>query len=128
MILFDPGFKHNNFISHEIPSRLGIHDFEIGEKVKADGAFKEQEVSAGTLLGKLRLHILGYVDKEDFYIAPLKHKDVILGAPGFDCKSASMKFPERQVHFTYRGKEMVLKVDALGSPNLLANTIISLIK
>ncbi|MCO5606343.1 hypothetical protein L7F22_060531 [Adiantum nelumboides] len=60
------------------------------------------------LIGKLRLHIQGYVDKEDFVISPLKHEDVILGAPWFDHLAASIKFPERKISFKFREKDMYI--------------------
>ena len=53
----------------------------MGEVVKVDGAFKGQEVSITPLIGKLRFHVQSYLDKEDFFISPLKHEDVIIGAP-----------------------------------------------
>ena len=51
-ILFDPGSTHN-FISHDLALKLGIHDFETGDVIQADGAFKGQEVSVTPLIGKL---------------------------------------------------------------------------
>ena len=33
-----------NFIFTKLTTKLGVHDFEMGEVVKANGAFKEQEV------------------------------------------------------------------------------------
>ena len=114
LILFDPGSTHN-FISTHLANKLGICDFEMGKVIKADGAFQGQEVSVTPLIGKLRLHIQSYVDKEDFFISPLKHKDVILGAPWFDHLSVTMKFPERQILFTYRGKDVMLDVKGVGS-------------
>ncbi|MCO5580854.1 hypothetical protein L7F22_034727 [Adiantum nelumboides] len=95
-ILSDPGSTHN-FISHELAANLGIQEFEMGDAMKADGAFIGQDASVTPLIGKLRLHIQGYVDKEDFFISPLKHEDVILGAPWFDRLPASIKFPERSI-------------------------------
>ena len=57
----------------------------------------------------------GYVDKEDFYISPHNHEDVILGAPWFDCVKATMKLPEqREVLFTIRGKAYALKCNEVG--------------
>ncbi|MCO5604259.1 hypothetical protein L7F22_058422 [Adiantum nelumboides] len=114
LILFDPGSTHN-FISVELATKLGIHDFEMGNVMNVDGAFKGQEVSVTPLIGKLRLHVQGYVDKEDFFISPLKHEDVILGAPWFNCMAANMKFLERKVLFSYRGKEITLDVNSAGS-------------
>ncbi|MCO5601661.1 hypothetical protein L7F22_055784 [Adiantum nelumboides] len=93
-ILFDPGSTHN-FISLELATKLGVQDFEMGDAMKADGAFINQKVSVTPLIGMLRLHIQGYVDKEDFFISPLKHGDVILGAPWFDRLAASIKFIEK---------------------------------
>ena len=54
------------------------------------------------------------MDKEDFFISPLKHEDVIIVAPWFDYMAATMKFPERKVLFTYRGKDMSLDVNIVG--------------
>ena len=39
LILFDLGSTHF-FISTKLAIKLGVHDFEIGEVVKVDGAFK----------------------------------------------------------------------------------------
>ena len=105
-----------------LATKLGIHDFEMGEVVKADGAFKGQEVSVTPLIGKLRLHIQSYVDKEDFFISPLKHEDVIIGAPWFDRVGATMKFPERKVLFSYRGKDVAIDVNSAGNTIPLVDT------
>ncbi|MCO5573768.1 hypothetical protein L7F22_027542 [Adiantum nelumboides] len=104
-ILFDPGSTHN-FISHELAAKLGIKEFEMGDAMKADGAFIGQDASVTPLIGRLRLHIQGFVDKEDFLISPLKHEDVISGAPWFDRMAASIKFPERRISFKFREKNM----------------------
>ena len=93
LILFDPQSTHN-FISHELALKLGIHEFEMGDVILAHGAFKGKEVSNTPLRRKLGLHIKAYVDKEHFYIPPLKHKDVILGVPWFDGMHAHIKFPK----------------------------------
>ena len=129
LILFDPGSTHN-FISTHLANKLGICDFEMGKVIKADGAFQGQEVLVTPLIGKLRLHIQSYVDKEDFFISPLKHEDVILGAPWFDHLLATMKFPERQILFTYRGKDVMLDVKGTGStiPLLKALALTKIIK
>ena len=60
-----------------------MQDFEMGGVIPAYGAFKGQEVPVTPSIGKLRFHVQNYVDKEDFFISPLKHEDVILGAPWF---------------------------------------------
>ncbi|MCO5609381.1 hypothetical protein L7F22_063607 [Adiantum nelumboides] len=112
-ILFDPGSTHN-FISHELAAKLGIQEFEMGDAMKADGAFIGQDASVTPLIGKLRLHIQGYVDKEDFFISPLKHEDVILGAPWFDRLAASIKFLERRISFKFREKNMYIDAQESG--------------
>ncbi|MCO5564040.1 hypothetical protein L7F22_017695 [Adiantum nelumboides] len=119
-ILFDPGSTHN-FISLELATKLGVQDFEMGDAMKADGAFINQEVSVTPLIGKLRLHIQGYVDKEDFFISPLKHEDVILGAPWFDRLAVSIKFPKRKISFKFREKDMYINSQESGSSIPLVN-------
>ncbi|MCO5568294.1 hypothetical protein L7F22_021993 [Adiantum nelumboides] len=119
-ILFDPGSTHN-FISLELATKLGVQDFEMGDAMKAYEAFINQEVSVTPLIGKLRLHIQGYVDKEDFFISPLKHEDVILGAPWFDRLAASIKFPERKISFKFREKDMYINAQESGSSIPLVN-------
>ncbi|MCO5568483.1 hypothetical protein L7F22_022182 [Adiantum nelumboides] len=120
-ILFDPGSTHN-FISHELATKLGIQDFEMGDAMKANGAFVGQDASVTPLIGKLRLHIQGYVDKEDFFISPLKHEDVILGAPWFDRLAASIKFPERRISFKFREKNMYIDAQESGNTIPLVHT------
>ncbi|MCO5604293.1 hypothetical protein L7F22_058458 [Adiantum nelumboides] len=61
--------------------------------VSAPPDWKGQEVLVTLVIGKLRLHVQGYVDKEDFFISPLKHEDVILEAPWFDVNSAGSTIP-----------------------------------
>ncbi|MCO5609604.1 hypothetical protein L7F22_063834 [Adiantum nelumboides] len=100
----------------------GIQDFEMGDAMKADGAFVGQDASVTPLIGKLRLHIQGYVDKEDFFISPLKHEDVILGAPWFDCLAASIKFPERRISFKFREKNMYIDAQESGNTIPLVHT------
>ncbi|MCO5552340.1 hypothetical protein L7F22_005851 [Adiantum nelumboides] len=119
-ILFNLGSTHN-FIFLELATKLGVQNFEMGDAMKADGAFINQEVSVTPLIGKLRLHIQGYVDKEDFFISPLKHEDVILGAPWFDRLAASIKFPERKISFKFREKDMYINAQESGSSIPLVN-------
>ncbi|MCO5591604.1 hypothetical protein L7F22_045593 [Adiantum nelumboides] len=111
LILFALGFTHS-FISVKLVTRLGIHDFEMGNSMKADGAFKGQDVLVIPLIRRLRPYVQSDVDKEDFIISSLKHEDVILGTPWLDCMAAVMKFPERKVLFSYRGKELTLDVNS----------------
>ncbi|MCO5560432.1 hypothetical protein L7F22_014047 [Adiantum nelumboides] len=87
----------------------------MGDAMKADGAFIGQDAFVTPLIGKLRLHIQGYVDKEDFFISPLKHEDVILGAPWFDLLAASIKFPERRISFKFNEKNMYIDAQESGN-------------
>ena len=41
---------------------------------RSDGAFDTLAVPVTPLIGKLCLHVQGYVDQEDFFISPLKHQ------------------------------------------------------
>ncbi|MCO5573729.1 hypothetical protein L7F22_027503 [Adiantum nelumboides] len=120
-ILFDLGSTHN-FIFHELAAKLGIQEFDMGDAMKADGAFIGQDASVTPLIGKLRLHIHGYVDKEDFFISPLKHEDVILGAPWFDRLAASIKFLERRISFKFREKNMYIDAQESGNTIPLVHT------
>ncbi|MCO5557865.1 hypothetical protein L7F22_011437 [Adiantum nelumboides] len=119
-ILFGLGSTHN-FFSHELAAKLGIQEFEMGDAMKVERAFIGQDVSTTPLIGKLRLHIQGHVDKEDFFISPLKHEDAILGAPWFDRLAASIKFPERKISFKFREKDMYIVAQESGSTIPLVN-------
>ncbi|MCO5570893.1 hypothetical protein L7F22_024622 [Adiantum nelumboides] len=94
----------------------------MGDAMKADGAFVGQDACVTPLIGKLRLHIQGYVDKEDFFISPLKHEDVILGAPWFDRLAASIKFPEKRISFKFREKNMYIDAQESGNTIPLVHT------
>ncbi len=48
---------------------------------------------------------------------------MLLGAPWFDCLGASMKFRERQISFTLKGKRKELNVNALGHTIPIVNTL-----
>ncbi|MCO5580138.1 hypothetical protein L7F22_034005 [Adiantum nelumboides] len=119
-ILFDRGSTHN-FISIELATKLGIQELEMGDAMKADGAFIGQDVLVTLLIGKVRLRIQGYVDKEDFFISPLKHEDLILGAPWFDPMAASIKLSERKISFKFREKDKYLDAQELGNTIPLVN-------
>ncbi|MCO5611413.1 hypothetical protein L7F22_065666 [Adiantum nelumboides] len=51
-IHFDLGSTHN-FISLELAAKLGIQEFEMGDAMKADGAFIGQDVFVTPLIGKM---------------------------------------------------------------------------
>ncbi|MCO5577498.1 hypothetical protein L7F22_031329 [Adiantum nelumboides] len=86
----------------------------MGETHVAEGPSKGPATSVTPLIGKLRLHVQGYVDKEDFLISSLKNEDVLLGASWFDRMAASIKFPKREVLFKHNGREITLHVNEKG--------------
>ena len=57
--------------------------FKGKEIVKVDKSLKWKEFSITLLIGKLRLHAQAYVNKEEFFVSLLKHKEVFIGAPWF---------------------------------------------
>ncbi|MCO5608638.1 hypothetical protein L7F22_062852 [Adiantum nelumboides] len=118
---FKEGGKNISFLTYDVGNQARDTRLEMGDAMKADGAFINQEVSITPLIGKLRLHIQGYVDKEDFIISPLKHEDVILWAPRFDRLAASIKFPERKISFKFREKDMYINAQESGSSIPLVN-------
>ncbi|MCO5589210.1 hypothetical protein L7F22_043176 [Adiantum nelumboides] len=97
-----------------LASKLGIHAHEMGETHAIEGPFEGPAIPVTPLIGKLRLHVQGYVDKEDFLISPLKNEDVLLGAPWFDRMAASLTFPERKVTFKHKGRDITLHVNEKG--------------
>ncbi|MCO5546950.1 hypothetical protein L7F22_000389 [Adiantum nelumboides] len=113
LILFDSGSTHN-YISVGLASKLGIHAHEMGETHDAEGPFEGPATPFTPLIGKLRLHVQGYVDKEDFLISPLKNEDVLLGSPWFDRMAASLTFPERKITFKHKGSDITLHVNEKG--------------
>ncbi|MCO5579768.1 hypothetical protein L7F22_033629 [Adiantum nelumboides] len=113
LILFDSGSAHN-YISVGLASKLGIHANEMGETHAAEGPYEGPATLVTPLIRKLRLHVQGYVDKEDFLISPLKNEDVLLGVPWFDCMAASLPFLERKVTFKHKDRDITLHVNEKG--------------
>ena len=73
---------------------------ELGPPLDAFRAFKGQQALVTPLIGKLRVHIQGYVDQEEFFVSPLVHQDVILGAPWFHRMAAHLVYhPDRVITF-----------------------------
>ncbi|MCO5551313.1 hypothetical protein L7F22_004813 [Adiantum nelumboides] len=80
----------------------------------AEGPFEGPDTPITPLIGKIRLHVQGYVDKEDFLISPLKNEDVLFGAPWFDRMATSLNFPDREVTFKHKGRDITLHVNEKG--------------
>ncbi|MCO5571109.1 hypothetical protein L7F22_024841 [Adiantum nelumboides] len=62
---------------------MGIKTDEMGPAYTASMAAPGNEVAVMPLIGKLRLHIQGYVGHKDFYIMPLEGCGVLLDMPWF---------------------------------------------
>ncbi|MCO5577201.1 hypothetical protein L7F22_031025 [Adiantum nelumboides] len=67
-----------NFITPQLAEKMGIKTDEMGLAYTASMAAPRHEVAITPLIGKLRLHIQGYVGHEEFYIMPLEGCDVLL--------------------------------------------------
>ena len=80
LIFIDSGAQAN-FISPELATQLGIRSEEMGAIHEASLAAPRHSIAVTPIIGKLRLHVPGYVDSEDFYIMPLEGCDVLLGMP-----------------------------------------------
>ena len=81
---------------------------------QVDGAFDTLAIPVTPLIGKLCLHVQDYVDQEDFFISPLKHQDVLLGAPWFHHMATTIKFPDRVIALNHRGRDITLEVNGKG--------------
>ncbi|MCO5599323.1 hypothetical protein L7F22_053424 [Adiantum nelumboides] len=82
LIFFDPGARAN-FITPRLAEKMGIKTDEMGPAYTATMVAPGLEVAVTPLIGKLRLHIQGYVGHEEFFIMPLEGCDVLLGMPWF---------------------------------------------
>ena len=89
-------------------TKLGIHSIEMGPKEVGEGAFEGQQAPATTLIGKLHMHVQRYVDHEDFYISPLKHAGVLLGAPWFTHMLATLQYLDRVILLNHRGRDIII--------------------
>ena len=69
----------------------------MGFAMDAKGVFVGQKVPITPLIGKLCIHVQGYVDREDFFISPLRHQDVLLGMPWFHKMRAKLSLPDRVI-------------------------------
>ncbi|MCO5573570.1 hypothetical protein L7F22_027342 [Adiantum nelumboides] len=86
-----------------------------GTALEASGAFKGQHVPVTPLIGKLRAHVQGYVDQEEFYISPLSTEDVILGAPWFHRLAVVLEYPTRTISFKFRNRDISIHTEDRGS-------------
>ena len=113
LIFFDTGARAN-FISPDLAQCLGIKDYELGAQLEANLAAPGVSVPATPLIGKLRLHIQGYVGQEDFHIMELDGCDVLLGMPWFHHVDATLNAKGRTITLKHKGKDLVLDVKLKG--------------
>lgn len=113
LIFFDSGAKAN-FISPEVVAKLGIRPEEMGPGMEASLAAPGKEVAITPLIGKLRLHVQGYVGQEDFYIMPLEGCDVLLGMPWHHKNDVKVAAREKKLYFTHKGRDIVIDVKLKG--------------
>ncbi|MCO5569278.1 hypothetical protein L7F22_022990 [Adiantum nelumboides] len=93
---------------------MGIKTDEMVPTYTASMASPGHEVAGTPLIGKLGLHIQGYVGHEEFYIQPLEGCDVLLGMPWFYNHKAVLDSFNKLVTLEIRGREIVLDVKLKG--------------
>ena len=129
LIFFDSGARAN-FITPELATQLGIRSEEMGTVHEASLAAPGHSVAVTPIIGKLRLHVQGYVDSEDFYIMPLEGCDVLLGMPWCHRVKAVVDTFNRKISLTHKGKSIILDVKLKGEsvPVVSASAISSVMK
>ena len=102
----------------------------MGAVHEASLAALGHSVAVTPIIGKLRLHVQGYVDSEDFYIMPLEGCDVLLGMPWCHRVRAVVDTFNRKISLTHKGKSIVLDVKLKGEsvPVVSASAISSVMK
>ncbi|MCO5558908.1 hypothetical protein L7F22_012498 [Adiantum nelumboides] len=113
LVFFDPRATAN-FITPKLAQKMGIKTNELGPAYTASMAAPGHEVAVTPLIGKLRLHIQGYVGHEEFYIMPLEGCDVLLGMPWFYNHKAVLDSFNKTVTLENRGRKIVLDVKLKG--------------
>lgn len=105
LFLLDDGATHN-FISYELAQSLGIATEDKGEAQEALGAFKCHEEKVYPLVGKLRIHIQGYLDHLSFMIAPIQGADVILGMPWHKQVNPRIDYAKNILTIQHKGRDV----------------------
>ncbi|MCO5590704.1 hypothetical protein L7F22_044679 [Adiantum nelumboides] len=113
LVFFDLGARAN-FITPQLAEKMGIKTVEMGPAYTASMAAPGHEVAVTPLIGKLRLHIQGYVGHKEFYIMPLEGCDVLLGMPRFYNHKAVLDSFNKTVSLEIRGTKIVLELKLKG--------------
>ncbi|MCO5564784.1 hypothetical protein L7F22_018452 [Adiantum nelumboides] len=117
-----PGARAN-FITPQLAEKMGIKTDEMGPAYTASMAAPGHEVAVTPLIGKLQLHIQGYVGHEEFYIMPLEGCDVLLGMPWFYNQKAVLdSFNKTVLDVKLKGESVPL-VSASAVPRLMKQHI-----
>ncbi|MCO5556902.1 hypothetical protein L7F22_010457 [Adiantum nelumboides] len=86
---------------------MGIKTDEMGPAYTISMAAPVHEVTVTPLIGKLRLHIEGYVGHEEFYIMPLEGCDVLRGMPWFYNHKAVLDSFNKKITLEIRSRKIV---------------------
>ncbi|MCO5575205.1 hypothetical protein L7F22_029002 [Adiantum nelumboides] len=112
-VFFDPGTRAN-FITPQLAEKMGIKADEMGPAYTTSMAAPGLEVTVTPLIGKLRLHIQGYVGHKEFFIMPLEGCDVLLSMPWLYNHKAVLDSFNKTVTLEIRGRKIVLDVKLKG--------------
>ena len=64
------------------------------------------------------MHVQGYEDHEDFYVSPLTHVDVLLGASWFAHMLATLQYLDRVIAFKHKGRDITIQANDKGNTNI----------
>ncbi|MCO5612085.1 hypothetical protein L7F22_066347 [Adiantum nelumboides] len=129
LVFFDPGARAN-FVTPQLAEKMGIKTNEMGPAYTASMAAPGHEVAVTPLIGKLRLHIKGYMGHEEFYIMPLEGCDVLLGMPWFYNHKEVLDSFNKKITLEIKGRKVVLDVKLKGksTPLVSASAVPRLMK
>ncbi|MCO5551748.1 hypothetical protein L7F22_005252 [Adiantum nelumboides] len=113
LILVSAGARVN-FITPQLAEKMGIKTDEMGPAYTTSMAALGHEVAVTPLIGKLRLHIQGYVGHEEFFIMPLEGCDVLLSMLWFYNHKAVLDSFNKKITLENRGRKIVLDVKLKG--------------
>ena len=123
LFLFDPG-STDNFISLEMADALKLKMEQMGVPIEANGAFEGGATHAMPIIGKLRIQVGEYNDKEEFLIAPTSPGyDVLLGMPWHFRVYPMPYYWDKSLSFTFKNKNVTIDASASGSTIPIVNHV-----
>ena len=115
LFLFDPS-STDNFISLEMANALKLKMEQMGVPIEANAAFEGGAAHVTPIIGKLRIQVGDYSDKEEFLIAPTSPVyDVLLGMPWYFRVHPMPNFRDKTLTFSFKNKNIVIDANASGS-------------